>query len=101
MSENQKQLPPFDPSVLKDLSDMVKARNIFFVPFFGVFLAFLVAQSKYIISTNGCAQILIASTFICGTIYAYVVSNYLWILETLRFMYHAQSAEGQPFTPPV
>jgi hypothetical protein len=53
MADDDKPLQPtVDHSFLKDLGDMVKARNLFFVPFFGALLAFVVTQSKYIIDAN-------------------------------------------------
>ena len=66
---------------------MVKARNFFFVPFFGAFHAFVVTQSKYIIDAHIVVKTLIVVTFLLGVVYAWTVSNYLWTLERLRFMY--------------
>jgi len=42
MADDEKDPKSVDLSYLKDLGDMVRARNLFFVPFFGVFLAFIV-----------------------------------------------------------
>ena len=59
MADDEKDPKSVDLSYLKDLGDMVRARNLFFVPFFGVFLAFIVTQSKYIIEGNPIIQLLI------------------------------------------
>jgi hypothetical protein len=73
------------------MGELVRARNLFFIPFYGAFLAFIMTQSAYIINANPLVQLLIAITFLGGVYYANIVSKYLWSLEMLRFLYGVQS----------
>jgi hypothetical protein len=82
---DQTQVTASDVTCLKDLGDIVRARNIFFVPFFGAFLAFLIAKSQYIIDASILIQIEAFVTFSLGVYYSSVVSNFLWTLDVLRF----------------
>ena len=50
MADNK--LSDFDASFLKDLADIIKNKTLFFIPFFGAFLAFLFAKTDYIKSAN-------------------------------------------------
>jgi hypothetical protein len=82
--------PTFLP-FFKDMGEFVRARNLFFIPFYGAFLAFIMTQSAYIINANPLVQLLIAITFLGSVYYANIVSKYLWSLEMLRFLYGVQS----------
>ena len=75
-----------DLSFLKDMGDVVRSRNLFFVPFFGAFIAFLVTQSNYIKQAGSIIQIELFGMFILGVFYSYQLATFMHGLETLRFM---------------
>jgi hypothetical protein len=75
-----------DLSALKQLSSLVQSRNLFFIPFYGTFLVFLVTQNGYISGASLAVKILIVITFLVGIYYASVVSDYLGYLEMFIFL---------------
>jgi hypothetical protein len=95
MADDKTQLTPVDLSFLQNFSDMVRDRNLFFVPIFCVFVALLVTQSDYVLKMNIVDQILIFITFLSGVLYINIAVNYLRTLQMLRFMY-GRDAFGQP-----
>jgi hypothetical protein len=82
---------PADLSYIRDLGEIVRARNLFFIPFYGAFLAFILTQSSYIINASIVVQILSGATFLVGAYYAAIVSRYLWMLEMFRFLHGTNS----------
>ena len=83
--------PPFvasDMACLKDIADTVRARDIFFVPFFGAFLTFLFAKPDMIIEGGPAVWVEVACTFLLGITYSIIVSAYLEKLEGLRMLFN-------------
>lgn len=86
-------------TVLKDLGDISRARNLFFMPFFGALLAFIVAKSDYIISSNIIIQAEVLITFCLGVLYAWIVTKHMVMLESIRFVQSANvTSEGFVFS---
>jgi hypothetical protein len=50
-------------------------------------MAFLIAKSDYVINASFIIQIEALITLFAGFMYSRVVSNFLWTLETLRFLF--------------
>jgi hypothetical protein len=71
---------------LKDIGEISRARSIFFVPFFGSFVTFIIVKSDYIIKSNIVIQIEVAITFLLGVVYAQTMTRHLSFLETIRFI---------------
>ena len=72
---------------INDLVDIIKNKLLFYFPFFGAFLAFLVAKSDYVLNANWFIKALCASSFLAGIAYAYIVSDALWLLERVRLIF--------------
>jgi hypothetical protein len=88
-TENKElKLEPNDLGFFKDIGDVIRARNLFFVPFFGLFLTFLVARSDFVIKANPVIQVEAFITFLLGVYYSTVVSSLLSSLEILRTGYN-------------
>lgn len=86
-----------DGSVFKDLADVIRAKNIFFVPFYGAFVAFLVGKSELVAGGMWICKAVWALTFFAGIAYASIVSQLLWVLETLRFATNVEKASNGEF----
>jgi hypothetical protein len=76
-----------DMSFIKDIVDIIKNKMLFFFPFFGAFLAFLIAKSDYVMNANWFIEFLCAATFLVGVFYAHTVSQALWVLESIRLVF--------------
>ena len=83
---NESTITEKDLLYFRDVSEIIKARNIYFTPFFGAFIAFLVAKNEYISGAGWVIQIELIMTFLFGVSYAYTVSSFLSKLEGLRVM---------------
>jgi hypothetical protein len=57
---------------------------MFFAPYFGAFLAFLVAKSEYLVEANFIIQVEAVVTFVMGIYYSSVLSRHLSDLESIR-----------------
>jgi hypothetical protein len=88
-----------DLSFIKDFVDIIKNKMLFFFPFFGAFLAFLFAKSDYIMSASWAVKLLCAASFFIGILYAYNVSQALWILESTRLVFTLQKTTKGAFFP--
>src|SRR5260370_34885569 len=73
-------------SFLRDYSDIIKNKMLFFFPFYGAFLALLFSKSEYVMQASPTVWILCAATFFAGIFYAYQVSQTLWALEHVRLV---------------
>ena len=90
MADNK--LSDFDASFLKDLADIIKNKTLFFIPFFGAFLAFLFAKTDYIKSANFIIWIAIILLFLACIRYISLVSQLLWGIESARFVFNWHKA---------
>jgi hypothetical protein len=79
---------PFDASFLKDLADIIKNKTLFFIPFFGALLAFLFTKADYIKSSNAIIWVLLAVLLLASLRYIQLVSQLLWVIESLRFVFN-------------
>ena len=79
---------PFDASFLKDLADIIKNKTLFFIPFFGALLAFLFTKAEYIKSSNAVIWVLLAVLLLASLRYIQLVSQLLWVIESLRFVFN-------------
>jgi hypothetical protein len=79
---------PFDASFLKDLADIIKNKTLFFIPFFGALLAFLFTKADYIKSSNAVIWVLLAVLLGASLRYIQLVSQLLWAIESLRFVFN-------------
>jgi hypothetical protein len=79
-----------DSSEIKQLGSLVQSRNLFFIPFYGPFLIFVVTQREYVSNAPHPVQILIGITFLAGIYYAYMISDYLGYLEMFAFLQKAR-----------
>jgi hypothetical protein len=76
--------PDYDASFLHDIADIVKNKTLFFIPFFGAYLAFLFAKSDYIKEANFVIWIFLGAIFLAGVRYIHLVSQLLWAAESSR-----------------
>lgn len=95
----EKAKPTIDGSFFKDLADVIRAKNMFFVPFFGAFVAFLVAKVDAVMAGTWFFKFACVATFFTGIAYASVVSQLLWMLETLRFVVNLEKFSEGDFKP--
>jgi hypothetical protein len=79
---------PFDASFLKDLADIIKNKTLFFIPFFGALLAFLFTKADYIKGSNAVIWVLFAALLGASLRYIQLVSQLLWVIESLRFVFN-------------
>lgn len=87
-----------DLAFIRDVVDIIKNKTLFFIPFFGAFVAFLVAKTDYVTSSNWLIKLLCAASFLGGIWYAYTVSQALWMLESIRLAFTLERAsEGDVF----
>lgn len=84
------ELKEFDPSFLKDLADIIKNKTLFFIPFFGAFLAFLFAKTEYIVGANFVIWAFLAILFFGCVLYVQAASQLLWLIESLRMIYNVR-----------
>ncbi len=86
------------PTLFKDLANVVRARNIFFVPFFAALTGFLFTQKAYVVDASFVIKILVLATLAICIFYAYVVTQFLFHLETLAMFFGLnQNSEGHFF----
>jgi hypothetical protein len=80
---------------LRGLTDIVKNKTLFFIPFFSAYLAFLLAKTDYIKGANFVIWLLIGSILPVSVRYISVVSNLLWAIESCRiiFIFHKMGIE--------
>ena len=78
--------PPFDPSFLKDLADILKNKTLFFIPFFGAYLAFVLGKSDYLREANPVIWLMVTSIFFVSVRYIFLVSQLLWAIESSRLI---------------
>jgi hypothetical protein len=76
----------YDPSFMRDIADMVKNKTLFFIPFFGAYLAFLFGKADYIKGANFIVWIVLAVIFLMSIRYIALVSDLLWALESSRII---------------
>lgn len=84
MDESEKD---FDPSYLRDLVDIIKNKTLFFIPFFGALLAFLLTKSDFVKNSNFVIWGLLAVLLASCVRYISLVSDLLWVMESLRFVF--------------
>ena len=89
-------VPSLPASFLKDYSDALRGRVIFFVPFYGAFIAFLVSKSDYIVNGVFTLKIFCLTTFAAGMGYAAFLSETVWLIDSLRLI---ALTHGQPVGP--
>ena len=77
----------YDASYLRDLADIVKNKTLFFVPFFGAFLAFLVGKTDYLKSAGVAVWVFSCLIFMASALYIYLVTQLLWTLENCRLVF--------------
>jgi len=89
------ELENLDVTFLRDIADIIKNRTLFFLPFFGAFIAFLFSKSDYIKESNtAISAICIVLFFVCIK-YIHCASNLLWVLEGLRFSFAQRKRGGE------
>jgi len=71
-------------SMPKDMSDIVRAKILIFIPFFGAFLGFAFSKNDYLANSTLLMKIWCLAVFGLGAWYARTVSQFLWTLERLR-----------------
>ena|ERR1700682_4310055 len=85
---------------LKDCAEMLRGRAIFFVPFFGAFVAFMVAKSDYILGASFTVKVACLITFAVGIAYAAFLSETIWLVDALRFTTASKNNSPETFTEP-
>jgi hypothetical protein len=88
----------FDAEYLKGLTDIVKNKTLFFIPFFGAYLAFLLTKTEYIKSANFVIWLIIATIFFFSVRYIHLVSQLLWSIETCRMIFTFHKIGIDPWT---
>jgi hypothetical protein len=76
-----------DAEHLKGLTDIVKNKTLFFIPFFSAYLAFLLTKTDYIKGANLAIWVLLGSVMLASIRYISVVSNLLWAVESCRMIF--------------
>jgi hypothetical protein len=85
---------------LKDCAEMLRGRVIFFIPFFGAFVAFMVAKSDYILAASFTVKAACLITFAAGIAYAAFLSETIWLVDALRFATASKKQSPETFTEP-
>jgi hypothetical protein len=88
---------PFDPEVLRGITDIVKNRTLFFIPFFGAYLAFLFGKTDYIRGATPVVWLLLAAIFCMSVRYIYLVTDLLWAVEGIRMVFVFRKAGIEPW----
>jgi hypothetical protein len=85
----------WDAEHLRGLTDIVKNKTLFFIPFFSAYLAFLLAKTDYIKGANFVVWLLIGSILLVSVRYISIVSNLLWAIEScwMIFTFHKMGIE--------
>src|SRR6266852_6150008 len=84
----------YDASFLRDIADMVKNKTLFFIPFFGAYLAFIFGKSDYIKQANFIIWFVCAAIFLMSVRYISLVSDLLWAVESSRIIIKVRTMEG-------
>jgi hypothetical protein len=66
-----------------DLIDVLKAKNFFFVPFYGAFIGFLISKSEFVKNAPLLVQETLGATFVVCTIHALVITRLLFGLQAV------------------
>lgn len=90
MQENVMKKP--DISFLKDMSDIVRARILFFIPFFLAFLTFLLNKKDYLIGASPFIKIIAVVTIILSLVYTNQVIQTLSLIEATRLFFGIKHA---------
>lgn len=85
--EDQGSLEDLDVTFLRDIADIIKNRTLFFLPFFGAFIAFLFSKSDYIRGANPAIWVICIALFFVCIKYIRSASTLLWVLEGMRFSF--------------
>jgi hypothetical protein len=84
----------YDASFLRDIADMVKNKTLFFIPFFGAYLAFLLGKTDYIKGANFVIWIVLIAIFLMSVRYIPLVSDLLWAVESSRIVIKTRAMES-------
>jgi|ERR1700674_513959 len=79
--------PTLDVSFLRDVADIVKNKTLFFIPFFGAYLAFILTKSDYLKESNPVIWLLVTAIFLASVRYIFLVSQLLWAIESSRLVF--------------